>query len=135
MDPKDVFWRLEYANGRSIVEPPEGWSIRNGEPGAQGLVLYERLGELTDPRARAFAAVNLSLPDGFNIPIFYRRWGITLDGGGPQVDAVVFGRAKVVDGKASATLWMVTKESGRMVDCSPEHADPQAVEVITGAFV
>jgi hypothetical protein len=126
-----LYWATEYLDGRTEFEHEEHLSIRNAAPGAMTLVVQELL---EDETRRPVLLVNLAAPDGYSIPVFYRRRGITLDGSDPMTLAVVFGRARLGSNGLDAQLWMAEYGGSGVVDCTPEHVDKDAVQLIAEAF-
>jgi hypothetical protein len=134
INPENVFWVTEYADGQEVIEPDEGWTIRNARPGA----LYLHIGErMEEGRRRLLCVINLAAPDGFVIPLFYRQKGIELDGpraGRSQTLACVFGRGRVSENGVDAQLWTIDALNPIVTDAQPTHVDKSAVELIAEAF-
>jgi hypothetical protein len=124
MDP--LYWRLVYADGRVVTEPPENASIRESPPGAVRL-------EAVRPDGTPVAAVALWEDGRAYRPVWYRRRGLVLNsaphpaGLETALLATVFGRARDDDAVISGTLWAAY--GGRIVPCPEALIDAAAIEL------
>lgn len=112
-----IYWRLDYASGRSIREHVENVSIRTAPPGASRLVAISEDGSPI-----------VQVPLDGQRPIFYRRRSVSLGTGAPiRLDATVFGRAyREADGSIDGKLWAAIGD--QIVSCPRALMDMAMIE-------
>jgi hypothetical protein len=119
-----IRWCLTYGDGKQIIEPLDGWSIRNARKWPSKLSCIS-----DDGYGHVSIVCEILLTKQEPVPIFYRERSITLDGSGKtNLDAIVFGRASGKDDPGACTMWTINKQG--LQPCNPTAIDMSALNAI-----